>query len=129
MGREKDFESSLWANLTMNRREFIKTSSAAAVAAGIAPNALSNVVSAEKAPTSGGMKYRTLGKTGLKVSEMSFGAIQIHNTGHAPLYRAFELDVNYIDTASGYGRGKSEETLSEFLKERGSRTLPPPRRI
>ncbi len=63
------------------------------------------------------MKYRTLGKTGLEVSEMSFGAIQIHNTGLAPLQRAFELGVNYIDTASGYGGGNSERKLSEFLKD------------
>jgi len=117
MSKNKDFGSSFWDNFTMDRREFIKRSSAAAVTAGMASHALSRNVFAEETPVSGGMKYRTLGRTGLKVSEMSFGAIQLHNTGLTPLYRAFELGVNYIDTASGYGRGNSERNLSEFLKE------------
>ena len=117
MTKDKRFESSLWDNFTMDRREFIKKTSAAAVAAGVASHALSDAVFAKELSTSSGMKYRTLGKTGLKVSEMSFGAIQLHNTGLAPLYRAFELGANYIDTASGYGRGNSERTLSKFLKD------------
>ena len=113
----KEHIGSLWDNFTMDRREFIKRSSATAVAAGMASHALSGAIFAEEATASAGMKYRTLGRTGFKVSEISFGAIQLHNTGVAPLYRSFELGVNYIDTASGYGRGNSERLLSDFLKE------------
>lgn len=108
------FNSSLWDNFIMSRRQFLKGVSASALGLHL----LSNISLAEEAPQkSTGMKYRVLGRTGLKVSEISFGAIQIHNTGLAPLYRAFELGVNYIDTASGYGGGNSERLLSEFLKD------------
>ena len=117
MSEKRNFESSLWDNFNMDRRDFIKRTSVAAVAAGLASYTLSGNILAEEAATAPGMKYRTLGKTGLKVSEMSFGAIQIHNSGVAPLYRAFELGANYIDTASGYGRGNGERLLKDFLEE------------
>jgi predicted aldo/keto reductase-like oxidoreductase len=117
MAKDKRFESPLWDNFTMDRRDFLKKTSAAAVAVGIASHAFSGSVLGEDASKSNGMKYRKLGKTDLEVSEISFGAIQLHNTGPAPLYRGFELGINYIDTASGYGRGKSEEVLKDFLKE------------
>jgi predicted aldo/keto reductase-like oxidoreductase len=64
------------------------------------------------------MKYRTLGRTGLKVSEISFGAIAVQDTGIAPLAHAVGSGVNYIDTAECYGGGNSERTLAEFLKNR-----------
>ncbi|HIE29808.1 TPA: hypothetical protein EYP66_21270 [Candidatus Poribacteria bacterium] len=111
----------------LSRREFIQKTSAGAIGASLAMCGWWDAVAQEfkedeslpkeESFTAKDMKYRILGRTELKVSEISFGAIQIHNTGLAPLNRAFELGVNYIDTASGYGRGNSERTLSEFLKE------------
>ena len=111
----------------LSRREFIQKTSASAVGIGLAMGGWWDAVAQEfkedeslpeeEAFTAKDMKYRVLGRTGLKVSEISFGAIQLHNTGIAPLNRAFELGVNYIDTASSYGGGNSERTLSEFLKE------------
>ncbi len=58
--------------------------------------------------------YRTLGKTGLKVSCVGSGV------GIAPdpnvIARAIDLGVNYFDTARGYGAGKSEQITGEALK-------------
>jgi len=68
------------------------------------------------------MKYRTLGRTGLEVSEISIGGASI--MGHDPdkfqentcevLNRAFELGINYIDTAPLYG--DSEDLLGVALE-------------
>lgn len=76
------------------------------------------------------MKYRTLGKTGLKVSEVGFGAWAIggndfgnsygptdDNVSIAAVERAFELGCNFYDSADVYGHGHSEELLGQALKE------------
>ena len=76
------------------------------------------------------MKYRKLGRTGLEVSEIGFGAWAIGGSwgpqseadSVAALNRALDLGVNFIDTAAGYGDGRSERIIAEVLKERrGSR--------
>jgi aryl-alcohol dehydrogenase-like predicted oxidoreductase len=72
------------------------------------------------------MKYRTLGRTGLKVSEIGFGAWPIGgNWGEQKesesidaLHRALDRGVNFIDTAAGYGDGRSERIIAKVLKER-----------
>ncbi|HEY3411956.1 MAG TPA: aldo/keto reductase [Armatimonadota bacterium] len=80
------------------------------------------------------MKYRMLGKSGLRVSEISLGCWAIGGpswrdggavgwTGNddaqslAGLRRAFELGINHFDSADVYGDGHSERMLGRFLKE------------
>ena len=85
------------------------------------------------------MKYRRLGKTGYKVSEIGFGAWAIGDDRWGPqedeesiqtLHAAIDRGVNFIDTAAGYGAGKSERLIGKVLKERSERiyvsTKPPP---
>jgi aryl-alcohol dehydrogenase-like predicted oxidoreductase len=70
-----------------------------------------------------GMKYRTLGRTNLRVSEIGFGCGNIGGLMiRAPLEerlkavsRATELGINYFDTAFAYGQGQSEQNLGEVL--------------
>ncbi len=72
------------------------------------------------------MKYRKFGSTGLEVSEIGFGAWAIGgNWGDQEesdslegLETALDNGVNFIDTAAGYGNGKSEKIIGEFLKSR-----------
>src|SRR6058998_3749962 len=77
------------------------------------------------------MKTRILGRTGLKVSEVGFGAWAIGGNEHGNSYgptddaesiaavrRAVDLGVNFIDTADVYGWGHSEEILGEALEGR-----------
>lgn len=73
------------------------------------------------------MYYRTFGKLGWKISEISFGAWAIGGDMWGPqddadsiraLHRAIDLGVNFIDTAQGYGKGHSEELIGKVLKER-----------
>lgn len=64
------------------------------------------------------MEYRTLGKTGLKVSQLGFGGIPIQRIDAARtkalMHRLMELGINYIDTARGYT--VSEEYLGYALE-------------
>jgi aryl-alcohol dehydrogenase-like predicted oxidoreductase len=72
------------------------------------------------------MHYRELGRTGWKVSEISFGAWAIGGGwGHpdeeeslTALHRAVDLGVNFIDTADVYGNGHSERLVARLRKER-----------
>jgi len=75
------------------------------------------------------MRYRTLGRTGLRVSAVAFGAGPVSGlmTGDdraaqtAALRRAVELGINWIDTAPGYGQGRSESNLGRNLAEINAR--------
>jgi len=72
------------------------------------------------------MKYRTLGRTGLNVSEIGFGAWalgggwgeQKEGDSIAALHKAIDLGVNFIDTAAVYGDGRSERLIAQVLNER-----------
>ena len=72
------------------------------------------------------MNYRTLGRTGWKVSEISFGAWAIGGTwgevkddeSLKALNKALDLGVNFFDTADVYGDGRSEQLLAKLKKER-----------
>ena len=69
------------------------------------------------------MKHRTFGRSGIKVSEIVFGAgavggILIHKddaTKREAIRRAIAGGINWIDTAAQYGNGKSEEVLGWLL--------------
>ncbi len=70
------------------------------------------------------MKYRQLGDSNLKVSEISLGSWLTYGVGvdrdHATacVDRAFDLGINFIDTANVYGRGSAESFLGEALAKR-----------
>jgi aryl-alcohol dehydrogenase-like predicted oxidoreductase len=76
--------------------------------------------------TGDGMEYRELGRTGWKVSTISFGAWAIGGTwgnvkdeeSLAALHRALDLGVNFFDTADVYGDGRSEQLLGKLRKKR-----------
>ncbi|MFW9929322.1 MAG: aldo/keto reductase family protein [Candidatus Thorarchaeota archaeon] len=69
------------------------------------------------------MKYRNMGKYGLKLSEVSLGGwLTYGNTVEQPdafkcIHQAFENGVNFIDVADIYARGKAEEVVGKVLKE------------
>jgi len=71
------------------------------------------------------MKYRELGRTGWKVSAVSFGAWAIggawgsvdDNESITALNRAVELGVNFFDTADVYGDGRSEKLLAQLRRD------------
>ncbi len=70
------------------------------------------------------MNYRTLGKTGFKVSEISLGTWQVggtwgsgfdHNLASDLLHQAYDQGVNFIDTADVYEAGESEKAVGKFV--------------
>ena len=70
------------------------------------------------------MKYRQLGSSDLMVSEISLGSWLTYGVGverdkaAACVERAFEVGINFIDTANAYGRGAAETFLGEALAHR-----------
>jgi len=74
------------------------------------------------------MQYREFGNTGVKISALGFGTMRLpgeekdgqfiidEETSIKIIHRAFELGVNYIDTAYGYCGGKSENVVGKALK-------------
>jgi aryl-alcohol dehydrogenase-like predicted oxidoreductase len=72
------------------------------------------------------MRYRALGRTGWKVSEISFGAWAIGGSwgqvsdedSMVALHKAIDCGVNFIDTADVYGGGRSERLIARLKKER-----------
>lgn len=73
------------------------------------------------------MEYRTLGRTGLRVSDVGFGAMTIggevfgatdDNESIKALHHALDVGMNFIDTADAYGHGHSEELIAQVLKTR-----------
>ncbi len=72
------------------------------------------------------MKYRTFGKTGFKISEVSLGTWQLGGKWGAPfdlddaqatLEAAYEHGVNFFDTADGYQGGESEKAVGAFVRQ------------
>jgi len=101
----------------VNRRTFIKTGMVGTATALIAPpafaEALQNMAAAEHSALPKPV-YRTLGRTGLKISLVSFGAMM---TPEPEVIRAaIDQGVNYIDTARKYMGGKNEEIVGRGVK-------------
>jgi aryl-alcohol dehydrogenase-like predicted oxidoreductase len=73
------------------------------------------------------VQYRTVGKTGVRISEIGFGcgnnAVLMVKASYdqqvKAVRHALDLGINFFDTAFAYGLGKSEENLGRILKELG----------
>lgn len=89
------------------------------------------------------MQYRRLGRTGIEVSEIGYGAWGIggvqwlegsDDEARRALNRAIDLGLNFIDTALAYGAGHSERIVGEIVRARSERIyvatkIPPKNRI
>ena len=71
------------------------------------------------------MKYRTLGRTGIKVSSYCLGAMMfggIANADHDDciriIHKSLDFGINFVDTADRYSSGESEEIVGKALKGR-----------
>jgi hypothetical protein len=110
MGKTKDRNS-------MNRRAFLKFG-VIGVAAAAGLSGLSRIIEAAAPASKSGITpvYRTLGRTGLKVTGVGFGAMLTPD--YEPMEAAFDLGVNYVDTARRYMNGRNEEIVGKALKGR-----------
>src|SRR5690606_21250090 len=76
------------------------------------------------------MRYKLLGNSGLRVSELCLGTMTFGQgwgwgaspaDSHAMLDRFFEAGGNFIDTANMYTDGESETIIGEWVRDRGRR--------
>jgi aryl-alcohol dehydrogenase-like predicted oxidoreductase len=74
------------------------------------------------------MRYRYLGGSGIKVSELCLGTLMLSSWGRnspedsvAVIERALDAGINYIDTADSYAGGESEEIVGRALAKSGKR--------
>jgi aryl-alcohol dehydrogenase-like predicted oxidoreductase len=72
------------------------------------------------------MEYRSLGRTGTKVSELCLGCMMFGGSTGAEesfdiIDRAIDAGINFLDTANVYSRGKSEEVVGKALQRNGKR--------
>lgn len=107
MNKTKDLNS-------MNRRAFLKFGVVGVAAAA----GLSRIAEAASPASKTVMTpvYRTLGRTGLKVTVVSFGAMLTPD--YETMEAAFDLGLNYVDTARRYMNGTNEEIVGKALKGR-----------
>jgi hypothetical protein len=71
-------------------------------------------LSAAAAPADSGLRYKVLGRTGLKVTTVAFGSMI--TSDQSVVEKAIELGVNYIDTAYGYQNGNCERMVGAAIK-------------
>jgi len=97
----------------IGRRKFIKRISATFLGMAVTPvlKPISSFAKTEKAPV---LEYRTLGKTGLKVTTVSMGVMNCSDS--AVLHRAFDLGINFYDTADCYMWGHNEEMVGKVFQ-------------
>ncbi|HRZ87791.1 MAG TPA: aldo/keto reductase [bacterium] len=103
----------------IDRRDFLKKASWGALGAGVLMSGIRDLafpptLFAAGPATAGSLEYRTLGRTGLKITPISFGAMRTDEP--AVIRRAFDMGINYFDTADCYMNGRNEKILGEALK-------------
>ena len=102
--------------MSLSRRQFFETAAIGAAAA--------NVLLGAEIDSKTGMPTRVFGRTGAKISILAFGcgsrflSYKKDDDAIAALNRALDLGVSYVDTAYGYGNGKSESRVGEVMKTR-----------
>jgi len=102
----------------LKRRQFLSSLSSGALGLGVAGRLRGGSASAQREPQASAtpkvIKYNALGKTGLKVSDVSCGAISLFEPN--VLRYAYDCGVTYFDTAEVYLRGKGEGYVGQGLK-------------
>jgi uncharacterized protein len=94
----------------LRRRELLLSGAAATL--GLAANAAAQTAAPSEPPRV--RAYRPLGRTELKISDISFGSSRLAS-GVEVVREALDLGINYFDTAESYRGGASEQTLGKAL--------------
>jgi predicted aldo/keto reductase-like oxidoreductase len=104
-----------WKKSIQSRREFLKRSAMAGVGAGLLP-LLGASDAAASIPPGQVRRYSELGKTGLKISDISFGGSRLNAGDEDVVRHAFDRGINYFDSADTYSGGESETVIGNALK-------------
>ena len=95
----------------LNRRSFIKFGVVASSVADIG-----SALAESERQLSPVVNYVTLGRTGMRISDISFGASQLRRGEEHLVNHAFEKGINYFDTADSYTGGTSETVIGNALQ-------------
>jgi len=99
----------------ITRRDLIAGTAGAVVGAGLAGcSSAKNAKRAKSTPTEITARHRKLGKTGLSVSAVGFGATRTDEP--SVMKRVIDLGVNYLDTGRMYSNGRNEETIGKVIR-------------
>ena len=96
----------------MGRRKFMRNMSSALL--GVVSSPFWSGLPLARAEKKSVPEYRTLGKTGLKVTAVSMGVMNCSDP--AVLLRAFDLGINFYDTADCYMKGRNEEMVGKAFE-------------
>jgi len=103
----------------LGRRELLQRGVLAGLGMGVLPR------QASARPTGGGsaqvQRYVTLGRTGMRVSDISFGGSRLGAGEGDTVRHALDRGINYFDTADSYRGGDSETTIGEVVRGRRDR--------
>ena len=80
---------------------------------------IASVATGQEAPTSGEVqRYVRLGRTELRISDVSFGSSRLRRGGEHLVHHALDRGINYFDTADSYSAGASEHAIGRALEGR-----------
>jgi len=103
----------------LDRREFLQRGALTGLGLGMLPRRASAQTGGRSGPRV--QRYATLGRTGLRVSDVSFGGSRL-GAGEGDVVRhALDRGINYFDTADSYRGGDSETTIGEALRGKRDR--------
>lgn len=104
----------------VDRRSFLRLGAVTGLASGLSvgTNASTDTAGANAASEGGVRKYVRLGRTEMKVADISFGSFPLRNGDESLVHYALDQGINYFDTAESYGDGVSETVMGNALKGR-----------
>ena len=105
----------------MNRRKFLGVSALASMGAVVVPKVAMASSSSVKTEAPEKFPMRKLGKTGMKLPILSMGVMRADNP--AVVRAAYNSGITHFDTANGYQKGRNEEMLGEFFKDKDRKSF------
>ncbi len=120
--RQYERPESNCTSYTFDRREFLKTGALASLGVGLLSVA-GEVGAAINSTPPRVRRYVPLGSTGLKISDISFGSSRLRSGQEDLVRRAFDLGINYFDSASDYTDGEAESTIGSALRDKRDKVV------
>ena len=104
----------------VNRRSFLQLGAVTGLASGLSVGTTASVnLPGERSSSDPGVRqYVRLGRTEMKVSDISFGSFPLRHGEEHVVHHALDQGINYFDTAESYGDGTSETVLGNALEGR-----------
>ncbi|MCY3818773.1 MAG: aldo/keto reductase [Gammaproteobacteria bacterium] len=98
---------------SIGRRDLLRLGAASSVIP------LASVAVGQETPAAGEVqRYVRLGRTDMRISDVSFGSSRLRRGGEHLVHHALDRGINYFDTADGYSAGASEHTIGRALEGR-----------